>query len=150
MVPRVKNPWKSILFVVIQFTTLGAIGLTGPVFADNELLLIIELIGLGLGVWAVLVMRPGQFNIIPDPLTTSKLVRRGPYRLIRHPMYLSLLLTTLPLLLDQFTIILLLLWILLLITLTLKISYEEKLLTLDLKDYDDYVRTSHRLIPYLY
>ena len=144
------SSWKSIVFVFVQLVSLMIIGLTGPFFADNSLLLGIELIGLGLGLWAVLIMRPGYFNIIPDPRSNSVLVRGGPYRLIRHPMYLALLITTLPLVLDHFTTFRLLIWMVLLIDLILKMDYEEKLLLAGLKGYDHYIQISHRLIPYIY
>ena len=145
-----KTSWKSIFFVFIQLLTLGLIGLTGPIFADNPFLLIIEWIGLGLGFWAVMVMKPGRFNIIPDPRSNSTLIRGGPYRLIRHPMYLALLVTTLPLVLDHFTPFRLLLWIILLIDLILKIHYEEMLLQAGLRGYENYRRISYRLIPYIF
>jgi protein-S-isoprenylcysteine O-methyltransferase Ste14 len=149
-VERKKSSWKSFIFVFIQLAALGVIGLTGPIFADSELLLFIELIGLGLGFWAVLIMRPGYFNITPEPQSSSKLVRSGPYQLIRHPMYLALLLTTLPLIMDKFTSFRFLLWVVLLIDLILKISYEEQLLLVGLKEYNDYIKASHRLIPFIY
>ncbi|MEE9599446.1 MAG: isoprenylcysteine carboxylmethyltransferase family protein, partial [Anaerolineales bacterium] len=85
-----KTVWKSWLFVIVQIISLGLIGVTGPLFAAKKILLFIETIGLFLGIWAVLIMKPGYFNITPDPLSRSKLVKAGPYRYIRHPMYLAL------------------------------------------------------------
>ena len=149
MVERVPS-WKSIIFVFIQFFTLGLIGLTGPIFADHPFLLALELTGLALGLWAVWIMRPGNFNITPDLQSSSVLVKKGPYRLIRHPMYLALLLTTFPLILDHYTIFRLFLWILLLVDLMLKINYEERILMDGLEDYRSYLKTSHRLIPHIY
>jgi len=96
------NLFKSLTFVAIQFISLGLIAVTGPIFPSNIYLLMIELLGLGLGIWAVYRMRIGNFNIVPDPLARSKLVTAGPYRLIRHPMYLALLLSTLPLVINDF------------------------------------------------
>jgi len=142
--------WKSILFVVVQFLSLGLIGLTGPIFPDSFVLLLIELIGLGLGVWAVLAMRIGNFNIIPDPPQTSILVRRGPYQLVRHPMYLALLLTTLPLVINYFSVFRFLVWISLLVNLTLKLNYEEGLLLEKLDGYRKYTGESYKIIPFLY
>ena len=74
----------------------------------------------------------------------------GPYRLIRHPMYLALLVTTLPLVLEDFTLIRFGVWMILLIDLVLKLNYEEKLLVAQLVGYDRYTRNSYRLIPLLY
>jgi protein-S-isoprenylcysteine O-methyltransferase Ste14 len=41
--------------------------------------------------WAVSANRPGNFNIHPEPKARGRLVRHGPYRWIRHPMYAALL-----------------------------------------------------------
>lgn len=144
-----KSHWKSLFFVAFQFLSLGAIGLTGPLIVKNGWYFALEMVGLALGIWAVIIMRPGNFNITPDPLKRSKLVKAGPYRFIRHPMYLALLLTTFPLILDRFSFIRLLFWIILLIDLVLKIQYEEKLLIAGLDNYDLYIKESYRLLPFI-
>ena len=144
-----KSPWKSLLFVAFQFLSLGAIGLTGPLFAKNGWYFALEMTGLALAIWAVIIMRPGNFNITPDPLKRSKLVKTGPYRFIRHPMYLALLLTTFPLILDRFSFIRLLFWIILLVDLVLKIQYEEKLLITGVDNYDLYIKESYKLLPFI-
>ena len=142
--------WKSLLFVALQFIALGYIGLTGLVLPGSSILLLIELIGMGLGAWAVLVMGIGNFNIIPDPSQWTKLVRVGPYQLIRHPMYLALLLTTLPMVINYFTVFRFLVWITLLVTLLLKLNNEEGLLSEKLNGYLQYVGESYKIIPFLY
>jgi protein-S-isoprenylcysteine O-methyltransferase Ste14 len=47
--------------------------------------------GIALGLWAVSCNRIGNFNIRPDPRPGGKLVDRGPYRWIRHPMYTAVI-----------------------------------------------------------
>lgn len=42
--------------------------------------------------WALSANRPGNFNITPAPRPGGELVRHGPYRWIRHPMYAAVLL----------------------------------------------------------
>lgn len=124
--------------------------MTGPIFPSNAALLVLELMGIGLGIWAILAMRIGNFNITPDPLKHSQLVTSGPYRLIRHPMYLAILLTTLPLIIYSFDPFRLAIWLILLIDLLLKLNYEESLLAEKLVGYDSYIERSHRLFPYIY
>lgn len=48
--------------------------------------------GVALGAWAVSANRIGNFNVHPAPRAGGRLVREGPYRWIRHPMYSALLL----------------------------------------------------------
>lgn len=141
---------KSIIFVLIQFTCLAVIGVTGPLLPTNPVLMGIEFFGIGLGIWAIVSLRIGHFNITPDPFKWSRLVTTGPYRYIRHPMYLSLLLVTLPLLINDFDSFRLVIWLILLIDLLLKLNYEEKLLSNMLAGYDQYRQRSARLIPYVY
>jgi len=141
---------KSILFVLVQFGTLGMIAITGPIIPSNFWLFMIEAAGILLGVWAVLAMGIGNFNITPDPLSHGKLSRRGPYELIRHPMYMALLLVTAPLVIVHFSIFRAALWIILLVDLLLKLHYEERLLSVQLEGYQEYMSKSYRLIPFLY
>ena len=145
-----KTTWLSVLFVFVQFLCLAVIGLTGALFASPIVLSLIELFGLFLGIWAVVIMRIGHFNIAPEPFTWSKMVSRGPYQIIRHPMYLALLLTTFPLVISDFSIPRLVIWFILLVNLILKMEYEEGLLQKHFPDYALYRTQTARLIPGIY
>lgn len=142
--------WKSFLLVSLQFLCLGLIFWSGPLLAGSSLLLAFELAGLLVGIWAVLAMGLGNFHIAPDPLAWSRMVQRGPYRAIRHPMYLALLLTTFPLVADSFSLPRALVWLVLLLTLLYKMGYEENLLQARFESYREYLQRTSRLIPGLY
>jgi protein-S-isoprenylcysteine O-methyltransferase Ste14 len=92
----------------------------------------------------------GKFHIAPDPLKSSQLVMRGPYRWIRHPMYLALLLATLPLIVNQPSTLRVVIWLVLLVDLLLKLNYEERLLEARLQGYSEYKKQSFKLIPFIY
>jgi len=81
----------SRLLVALQFGLMGLMVLrTDPSrlgLASGALLAA----GLAVGLWAISANRPGNFNIRPEPKEGGSLVTGGPYRWIRHPMYLAVL-----------------------------------------------------------
>jgi protein-S-isoprenylcysteine O-methyltransferase Ste14 len=79
------------LLVALQFTLIVAIAwLAAPAFLSASApagAWLLAIAGLALGAWALTANRPGNFNIRPTPRVGGHLVREGPYRWIRHPMY---------------------------------------------------------------
>lgn len=144
------NRFTSLILVVVQFAVLGFFFVTGPWLAHGSVWLAVECAGIALGVWAILAMRVGNFNITPDVKTTGQFIGRGPYRWIRHPMYLALLMTTLPLVTSAFTLVRLVVWLIFLVDLLLKIAYEERLLVAHFPAYRSYQVQTSRLLPFIY
>lgn len=143
-------PPKSYTLVAIQFIMLALIGLTGPWLARGLGPLLLELGGVALGLWAIATMRLGNFNIMPEVKPTGHFVHSGPYRLIRHPMYLALLLVTLGLVMTEFSIWRFVFWVVLLVDLLVKIEYEERLLAVRFAEYAAYAAATKRLLPWVY
>lgn len=141
---------KSYTLVVIQFGALLALALTGPIIARHPVLLAVELAALALAMWAIVTMRLRHINVLPDVRPDSRLVRQGPYRWIRHPMYASILLGALALVLDESTPLRWLIYIVLLVNLLVKLHYEERLLAAAFPLYTAYQEVSKRLIPFIY
>ncbi len=98
--------------------------------------------------WAIRVMHLGHFNIRPAIRDGAVLVTHGPYRYIRHPMYASLLLGGLGLLLISFSSLRLVTFLALWLVLYLKVRIEEKLLADHFPDYCLYQQRSRMLFPW--
>jgi len=144
------NPLLSYALVAIQLLALGLIALTGPLFATNPGLLLLEGSAGLLGLWAIGTLGIGNFNVTPDVKQRARLVTGGPYRYIRHPMYTALLMGSLSLVLDSFSALRVAFWVVLLFDLLIKLNYEERLLSRDLEGYSAHMQRTKRLIPFLY
>lgn len=141
---------KAFFLFLMQYLSLVMLIVTGPVFPSNSPLVIFYIAGWILGIWSILAMGIGNINAGPDPLPAGRLVSRGPYAVIRHPMYAAILLVFTPLLFDQFTIPRLFIMMVLIINLLLKIRYEEKQMNLSYcNKYREYSAGTWQLIPYV-
>lgn len=141
---------SSLVFVLVQFTAIGALLLTGPWLVQPAALLALQLGGLALAAWAIFSMGIGNFGASPVPLAEARLVQRGPYVYIRHPMYTGLLLFTLALVLAAPSPLRIAFWLVLVADLMLKLHYEEGLLADKFPGYAKYQRSTKKLIPFLY
>lgn len=140
---------KSFLFVTIQFVCLIYLIGTGHIFVAPSLIWI-ELTGIWIILWAVLVMRPHRVTPLPDLPRNARLLTHGPYRWVRHPMYTGVLLIVLAWLLDNFTLGRFIAASVLLADLALKAVYEESLLRKRFPQYPAYQKRTKRIIPFVY
>jgi len=147
---------KAKLFVVLQFLFiffmlivfyLSSYSVNNIIFYFSMILLFI---GLGVGLLAIMANKIGNFNIRPTIKDNCKLITYGIYSYIRHPMYLSLLLIMFCILLLSFSILQIILYSLLFITLVYKLLYEESLWITQFNKYKQYMKTTKRLVPYVY
>ena len=108
------------------------------------------LLGLALAAWAYLAMGSATFSVLPEPRAQGRLVRRGPYRWIRHPMYSAVLLCAVAAALAYGSPSKWLLVALMVVVLVLKLRREERLLAARHPEYADYRRQSKALLPYVF
>ncbi len=143
------KPIYSILLVVIQFFCIFYI-LFSDRFYPTDLLLIMYFAGIFLGFWAIYVMRKAKLNILPDVIPGTQVINQGPYKIIRHPMYLANFITLLPLVIEYYSIYRVLAYLLLIVNQVVKMTYEEKMLLKVFDGYREYKKSSWRLIPLVY
>jgi protein-S-isoprenylcysteine O-methyltransferase Ste14 len=81
-------------FALIFREEFGGAWLAGPIFTGNPLLLLIcvmvTILGLLFAVWARLTLGANWSGMVTIK-TNHQLIRRGPYRWIRHPIYTGML-----------------------------------------------------------
>lgn len=144
-----KSRWLSLGLVTVQLVCIAALLLGGNVLAAPPWVFL-QVAGLALVSWAVLTMRPQPVTPWPEVPRGARLVTRGPYRWVRHPMYTGVLCLTLAWVLDDVTWGRAAVWLTLLACLLVKLEYEERLLARRFPEYAAYRKRTKRLIPYVY
>lgn len=140
----------SFALVIIQFLCIAVVFASGPLWAEAKAPFWLELAGFALGFWALVAMKPNNISIMPEVRSSAQLVRNGPYRFIRHPMYTAILVASLAVVLDSFSWYRLAVWGILLATLLVKISREESFLVQHFETYREYMTTTKKLVPFVY
>ena len=92
----------------------------------------------------------GNLHTLPLVEEDARLVTKGPYALIRHPMYSALLLAVWPLIIDQYSTLRLATGLVLTADLIVKLLYEESLLIKHFPEYRDHMKRTKRLIPFVF
>lgn len=139
------------LLVTLQMALIAALCLpVGPREGHPVAAVLLLVAGLGWSGWALSVNPPQNIRIRPVPRPGGRMVTTGPYRLVRHPMYLGVLVCGAgpaclwPAAWKAGA------WILLLAVLIAKARREEAALRTCFPQYDAYRRARHFLIPGLW
>jgi protein-S-isoprenylcysteine O-methyltransferase Ste14 len=139
------------LLVTVQLGSLLFLAVSGAWLAGSPFGLIVEFFGIVLGIVAIYVAGIGNVNIRPLPREGGRLVTSGPYRYIRHPMYLAQVVAFIPLVVTYYSPLRLAVILALTAALLLKMPYEEKGLVGQFgEDYKAYRARTKKVIPFIY
>lgn len=141
---------KSRILVVIQFTAILLYAISGPLIAAVFWLQALELIGIALAAWAILVMNPLRVSVFPEPRHDGELIERGPYAFIRHPMYSSILIIAAALTIDRLDVTSGVLFSVLITNQVVKLKYEESMLREKYPSYAEYMKRTKALVPFIF
>jgi protein-S-isoprenylcysteine O-methyltransferase Ste14 len=142
--------WPAVTLISIQVICIFALAFSGRVLLPGIAANLIALACLGVVLWAFFAMRGNRWGIFPEAEHLTELVEKGPFRLVRHPMYSAALLLLLLWVIYDFTVLRLMVWLVLAADLTLKTFYEEKHLTKRFPNYPDYQKRTKRLVPWVF
>jgi len=144
------HSWLSIVLVVTQFALIVLIMFTGPLLPTHWSLRGVLVLGGVIGLWAFLAMGLRNLRAFPEIPQHGRLVVHGPYRWVRHPMYTSALMITLAWMVEHPLPFRMGLWVGLVVTLCVKLGYEEQLLLKRFPSYEQYRKGTKRLIPFFF
>ena len=140
------------LYVAIQFAFLALLVFApaGTLWPTDGLVGFagVALGVIGFGVLAVSFINLGKsLTVHPVPLATGTLKTTGLYAVVRHPIYLGLLVLALGLVVLAASVWHILSLVGLSVTLHIKAGFEERLLRAAFPEYESYSRRGARLIP---
>ena len=143
------------LLVALQFTLIAALARLGvPLlpFQQWNSSMAFLLIGLGAltGLAALMANPPGNFSIHPAPRPGARLVTRGIYRWVRHPMYTAVLIMGLGVSWAANSWCSRIIWLTLLAVLVRKAWMEEDWMIGAHPDYAGYRDRTARFLPGMY
>ena len=142
---------KSKILVFIQFGAIFLLALPlGTPTKHLEIGMFFITVGLTVGVLALLKNNLGNFNIRPDIKEDCTLITDGIYGYIRHPMYTSVLVSTLGLSILYLNKVTLTIYAILLVNMLIKMFYEESLWKCHSDEYEVYKQNTSRLIPKIF
>lgn len=141
LIKREKTERKANTFQLITAWVSALMPFTAQINNPVPLYLrALSIFGVAFAVWTLLVLGK-SFDVSP---ADRGLVDRGPYQIVRHPMYASEIFSTIMLILADLSLWNLLVALLLVVTIVLRIHWEEAIIT----NYDGYSdRVQARLIP---
>lgn len=132
----------------LTLATVAVLGVAGSFFTASPLAIALYLVAIGLTVWARRSFPAGSFRAGAPP-GGATVIRKGPYRYMRHPMYTGALLLIWTAALVRLAWWSVALAVLVTLAATGRIVWEERLLRSAFSDYADYARSTRALIPYL-
>jgi len=139
------------IFLAVAFITSIYILASGSLLVQSVPVLLTMIFGLLLIVWAILSIKLNKHHEEHHKLPKGYfLVTKGPYEIIRHPIYAGELLLLSGFVQWDPTLLRYIAFVVLFAALLLKMIHEEQVLEEKISGYMPYKKKTHKLIPYLF
>jgi protein-S-isoprenylcysteine O-methyltransferase Ste14 len=134
-----------LLVVIVSIVVLGA---TGNLFASSPFVIAVQVGAVALSVWARRSFPKDAFGVTATPRSGS-IIRNGPYRFVRHPMHSAALLFIWTAVVSHLSVLTLGIGLVVSTVVITRTVVEERLLRARYPEYNDYVRSTKALVPYV-
>jgi protein-S-isoprenylcysteine O-methyltransferase Ste14 len=140
------NSPLPLVFVVAAIVVLG---ITGNLLSASPFVIAVQVGAIALNLWARLSFQRGTFRVTAGP-SASVLIRHGPYRFVRHPMYFAALVFIWAGVASHISALTLAIGVVVTGVCVARVLVEERLLRSKYPDYPDYARSTKALIPFVF
>ena len=134
------------LLLVIAAVILLAV--TEDLFSSSAVAIAVQILAVGVAIWARRSFPTGAFRVDATP-SADMVIRRGPYRLIRHPMYSAALLFIWAAALSHLSLRTGSIGVVVTVVIALRITLEERFLRERYPEYAAYMKVTKAVVPYL-
>ena len=139
----------SLLAFVAAVAALAGLFWNHALLAREPIAASVQILAVGIFLWARLTMGWRSFHATANPLERAPLVTRGPYRLVRHPIYASVWWFVWAGVADHPSIVNASLAVVIAAGLLLRMLLEERLLLEHYPEYRDYTKRTKRVVPFV-
>ena len=134
--------------LIVVISAIVVLAITGNLFAASPYVIAAQAVAVALSVWARRSFPRGVFRVVAAP-DAPTIIRRGPYRFLRHPMYSAVLLFIWAAILSHLSRWTLVLGATVTLVVSLRVIAEERLLRTHYPDYDAYARSTKAVVPFI-
>jgi protein-S-isoprenylcysteine O-methyltransferase Ste14 len=139
----------SVAPLLLVIASIVALGVTGNLLVPSPLVIAVQAAAIGLSIWARRSFQKGAFRVTATP-GDSPLIRNGPYRFVRHPMYAAALFFTWAAVISHVSAFTLAVGLAVSGIAIARVVVEERLLRSRYSDYENYARSTKALVPYVF
>ena len=141
------NDRKAVIFNSFGILSSIFILLSGRLISQTAVDLLVQLFGALLIVWSLITIRVTKHK--KDLPSGYFYLTKGPYEILRHPIYTGYLLIMISFVEIEFSLLRMIAFLILCIVIFLKITREDSTMIAEVSEYKEYKKKTKALIPYL-